>query len=89
MAEPAAAPSDAGAPTLRGYAEEWLELQTTQLQPSTWSSYQSVLGRYALAHLGDAGLAELDGRTLTRLYQQLLRSGGRGGRSRWCGAISG
>lgn len=82
MAEPAAPLSDPDAAvTLRAYLAEWLELQTTQLQPSTWSSYQSVLGRYVLAHLGDTALADLDGRTLTRLYQQLLRSGGRDGRA--------
>lgn len=55
---------------------EWLELQTIQRQPSTWSSYQAVPGRYVLAHLGEVGLVDLVGRRLTRLYQHLLRSGG-------------
>lgn len=81
MAELAPALSDAGTPpTLRAYVDEWLDLQQTQLQPSTWDSYRAVLSRYLLSHLGDTTLVDLDGRTFTRLYQHLLRAGGRDGR---------
>lgn len=53
--------------------------QTYSLTPGLLSlpSYRSILDRYVLPRLGDAALADLNGRRLTRLYQQLLRSGGR------------
>lgn len=80
MADHASPPHPEPNPTLRGYLDEWLGLQETQVQPSTWSSYRSILDRYVLAHLGDAVLADLDGRRLTRLYQHLLRAGGKDAR---------
>jgi integrase len=66
-------------PTLGQYLDEWLELQQTRLQPSTWASYRANLIRYLLPAFEDVPLAALRPRALTRHYRMLLAEGGSSG----------
>jgi integrase len=66
-------------PTLDAYLDEWLALQTTQLQPGTWTDYTARMRRYVRPHLGDVPLTDLRARQLTKLYVSLLEQGGRDG----------
>jgi integrase len=66
--------------TLGRYLDEWLDLQRTQLQHSTWSSYGATVRRYVLPHLAHAPLTELTPADLNGLYAHLLDRGGADGR---------
>ena len=68
-------------PQLGAYLDEWLERRVTQLRPTTWRGYRNAVEAYLKPTLGAARLSSLDRRTIERLYGQLLRSGGRQGRS--------
>ena len=62
--------------TVLSYLREWLELQRTQLQPSTLRSYRLAVENYLGPRIGHVTLDELDPPTLTRLYGDLLVRGG-------------
>jgi integrase len=66
--------------TLGRYLDEWLDLQRTQLQHSTWSSYGATVRRYVLPHLADALLTALTRADINDLYALLLDRGGADGR---------
>ena len=68
-------------PPLGDYLDEWLERRVTDLRPTTWRGYRNAVTAYLEPTLGAARLSSLDRRTIERLYAQLLRSGGRRGRS--------
>jgi integrase len=62
--------------TLADYLEQWVALQATQLQPSTWLSYQGNVRRYLAPALGHLRLTELSAAHLNPFYLQLLQAGG-------------
>jgi integrase len=68
------------APLVAAYLEEWLEVQRTQVQPSTWSSYRGNVDRYLAPHLGELRLDEITVAGLNRFYAVLLRRGGHKGK---------
>jgi integrase len=72
-------PAVGAPPTLDAYLDEWLALQTTQVQPSTWESYDAVVRRYVRPALGEQPLEALHPRGLSRFYVELLSGGGRDG----------
>jgi integrase len=65
---------------LGAYLDEWLALQRTQLQPSTWVNYEATLRRYVRPHLGAVPLSALRPRDFTLLYVHTLEQGGCDGR---------
>jgi integrase len=67
--------------TVAAYLEDWLQIQTTQVQPSTWVNYKQTIRNYVLPHIGDLPLSALTVRGLTSLYAMLLDRGGRDGAS--------
>jgi integrase len=66
-------------PTLGEYLAEWLTVQASQLQPSTWLNYRNAVRCYLAEHLGDLPLAHLTVRDCNRLYAHLHAEGGQGG----------
>lgn len=62
--------------TVRTYLQGWLEVQRTQLQPSTWREYEGNTRRYLVHHLGARRVNEISHRDLTALYRILLTTGG-------------
>lgn len=72
-------PADPGALTVGAYLDEWLELQATRIEPSTWRSYRGTVRRYLQPALGDTPLDGLGVAQLDRLYVTLLHRGGRDG----------
>jgi integrase len=58
----------------------WLEVQRTQLQPSTWRQYDGTVRRYLLPHLGDRPIGAITQREVSELYRRLLFAGGRRGK---------
>jgi integrase len=69
---------------LAAYLDTWLQLQRSQLQPSTWVSYRSNIECYLKPGLGDVALGELTPRELSTFYAQLQLHG----RQRGAGPLS-
>lgn len=67
-------------PTVGDHLHDWLELQRTRLQPSTWRSYRGNVERYLAPHVGHLRLDELTVARLDRLYQELVLRGGHNGK---------
>jgi integrase len=65
--------------TVGEYLDEWMDVQVSQLQPSTWSSYQATIRRYVDPGIGDEPLTALTVRDVNRLYARLHARGGVGG----------
>ena len=61
---------------LAAYLADWLELQRTQLQPSTLRQYTGTANRYLVPHLGDQLVSEITHRHISDLYRRLLLGGG-------------
>jgi integrase len=58
----------------------WLEVQRTQLQPSTWRQYAGTVRRYLVPHLGDRPIGAITQREVSEFYRRLLFAGGRRGK---------
>ncbi|MBW3663391.1 MAG: site-specific integrase [Actinobacteria bacterium] len=56
--------------------EDWLEVHRTQVQHSTWRSYEQAVRCYLVPGLHGVYVRELAPAMLTRLYAQLLERGG-------------
>jgi integrase len=61
--------------TVGEYLREWLQLQRSQLQPSTLESYRSNVERYLVPALGDVPLDQLTAAQLSAFYSRLQHSG--------------
>ncbi len=62
--------------TVGQYLTDWLQLQRSQLQPSTLESYRSNVERYLVPALGDVLLDQLTAAQLSAFYARLQHSGG-------------
>lgn len=58
-------------PALGDYLQQWLELQRSQLQPSTWESYRINVDCYLRPGLGTLRLDQLSAAQLTLFYSRL------------------
>lgn len=67
--------------TLGQYLRDWLQLQRSQLQPSTWESYRLNVERYLIPALGEIPLEDLGAARLSTFYAALLQGGGRRGQA--------
>ena len=65
--------------TLNDYLDEWLALQRTRVEPTTWTNYRLMARYYLRPVLGERRLSELTVRDLDRHYVALLDHGGRRG----------
>ena len=63
--------------SVAAYLDEWLALQRSRLQPSTWESYRIHVECYLVPALGETLLAELTTAQLTTFYARLQQAGGR------------
>jgi integrase len=61
---------------LAAYLTEWLELQRTQLQPSTLRQYTGTANRYLVPHLGEQLVTAITHRDISEFYRRLLLGGG-------------
>jgi integrase len=70
---------DRSTSTLGEYLDEWIELQTDRLRPSTLHSYRIVVARLK-AHAGRVKLQALTPMEIEKLYKTMGESGGHDGR---------
>ena len=66
--------------SVKTYLEEWLEGHSASVKPKTWSGYRDDLRRYVIPHIGRMRLQAVRPATLSKLYVDLLKSGGHGGK---------
>jgi integrase len=69
-----------GRRTLADYLAQWLDAVQASLEPAAWTNYRNCLHLYVVPRLGQVQLGLLTPLTLSSLYAELLRSGGRKGR---------
>lgn len=62
------------------YLEDWVERRRQILKPTSHHGYLSAIRCYLVPRVGDLPLSKLDRGRIQALYDELLRSGGRGGR---------
>ena len=67
--------------TVKTYLEEWLAGHAATVKPKTWSGYRNDLRLYVIPHIGRMRLQALRPATISKLYADLAKSGGRDGRS--------
>ena len=70
-----------GRRTLADYLAQWLDAVQASLEPAAWTNYRTCLNLYVLPRVGHVQLAHLTPLTLSSLYAELVRSGGRGGKA--------
>lgn len=73
---------DSSSQSLGDYLDDWLNLQRSQLQPSTLLSYRTNIECYLKPGLGHLRLKELTPAALSSFYAQLQVGGRRRGRDR-------
>jgi len=71
---------DRSAITVTTYLREWQVSHSVAVKPKTMAGYRELAERYVIPHIGGVKLQGLRPVTLSRLYRDLLQSGGRGGR---------
>ena len=62
--------------TVGEYLNQWLQLQRSQLQPSTWESYRTYVVHYLAPSFADAPLADLTATQLSTFYASLQQGVG-------------
>ncbi|MEW6475332.1 MAG: site-specific integrase [Actinomycetota bacterium] len=72
--------ADAGRRRLSEYLEEWLEGLAVSRENSTVENYGNVLRSWVIPRIGGLRLSAVEPGHLRKLYAELLKEGGRGGR---------
>jgi integrase len=57
--------------TTRRWLEHWLSIVEDRMRPSPGRAYPSIVHRHLIPHLGTVRLADLDGRTVQRVLDQV------------------
>jgi integrase len=57
--------------TMRRWLEYWLSIVEERMRPTTGRAYRSIVRRHLIPHLGSVRLADLDGRTIQRVLDQI------------------
>jgi integrase len=66
---------DRSAITVKEYLGDWLEAHALETKPRTLAGYRWLLGQYVEPRIGKLRLQAVRPTTLTKLYQDLLKSG--------------
>ena len=70
---------------VKTYLEEWLAGHAATVKPKTWIGYRNDLRTYVIPRIGSMRLQALRPATISKLYAELAKSGGKGGPAA-CGA---
>jgi hypothetical protein len=65
---------------VKTYLEEWLAGHAATVKPKTWIGYRNDLRLYVIPRIGSMRLQALRPATISKLYAELAKSGGKGGR---------
>ncbi len=70
---------DRGSITVGEYLDQWLDAHAVEIKPRTLDSYRSVLRLYVKPQIGGLRLQAIRPARITKLYRDLLTSGGKNG----------
>ena len=71
---------DKSSVTVAQYLQSWLAAHQLVIKPKTLDGYRTDVEAYVIPHIGGRKLQSLRPATVSTLYADLLRSGGRGGK---------
>ncbi|GII95780.1 site-specific integrase [Sinosporangium siamense] len=67
--------------TVGQYLDEWLEAHAVAIKPKTLKDYQNIVTRYVKPHIGLLRMQAIRPSTVTKLYRDLTKHGGKEGRA--------
>jgi len=70
---------DCNSITVAAYLNQWIEAHAVTVKPKTLQDYRHLIARHVRPHIGDFRLQAVRPATITKLYRDLARSGGRNG----------
>jgi integrase len=73
--------ADPGKRSLSDYLEEWIEGLAASRENSTVENYATILRKWVIPRIGGLRLAAVEPGHLRKLYAELLKEGGKGGRT--------
>jgi hypothetical protein len=65
--------------TVAAYLDDWLDAHAMEIKPRTLADYRACIRLYATPRIGHLPVQAVRPSTITKLYRDLLTSGGRGG----------
>ena len=66
--------------TVAAYLDEWIEAHAMEIKPRTLADYRACIRLYATPRIGHLPIQAVRPSTITKLYRDLLTSGGRDGK---------
>lgn len=66
--------------TVGEYLALWIDGHAVEIKPKTLAGYRDLINRYVLPHIGNTRIQAVKPSTLSKLYRDLLASGGVNGR---------
>ena len=66
--------------TVTAYLDDWIESHAMEIKPRTLADYRSCIRLYVTPRIGKMPLQAVRPSTITKLYRDLLTSGGRDGK---------
>jgi hypothetical protein len=65
--------------TVAAYLDDWLEAHAMEIKPRTLADYRACIRLYAIPRIGHVPVQAIRPSTITKLYRDLLTSGGQDG----------
>ena len=66
--------------TVSAYLDEWIEAHAVEIKPKTLADYRHLIERHIKPHIGGLRLQAVRPARITKLYRDLVTSGGKGGK---------
>jgi integrase len=66
--------------TVAAYLDEWIDTHSMEIKPRTLLDYRACIRLYITPHIGNMPIQAVRPSTITKLYRDLLASGGHGGK---------
>jgi integrase len=66
--------------TVTAYLDDWMNSHAMEIKPRTLLDYRSCIRLYVMPRIGNLAIQAVRPSTITKLYRDLLTSGGQGGR---------
>jgi integrase len=65
--------------TVSAYLDDWIETHAVEIKPKTLQDYRHLINRHVRPHIGQLRLQAVTPARITKLYRDLLASGGQNG----------
>lgn len=66
--------------TVADYLDEWIEAHAVEIKPKTLQDYRHLINRHVKPHIGSLRLQAVRPARITKLYRDLVTTGGRNGK---------